>query len=405
MPMMLKKFLAGLIILSAMLMPSPAVQAVSPEQLGLGLIDVAVLDPSIIHDIKYATADNFTGQVLYPSNRCLLREPVAERLRQVQGKLRSQGLGLKVFDCYRPVAVQKKMWAVVPDENYVANPASGSRHNRGASVDVGLVDAGGRELPMPSFFDEFTERSHLDYMAASSEAVRNRQILQTAMRQEGFLPVTTEWWHFDAPNWRDYGLSDADTRLVPAGALQILAVGAPGKGAVTSELWGFEKTAKGWETVLGPVPVTVGRSGMAPFEGKREGDGMTPRGVFPLGPVFGYAEAADTRMPYRQATSQDFWIDDPASPRYNQWVTGAPPRVSHEKMRRSDDLYRLGIVIGYNTAPIVPGLGSAIFLHIWQGPGLPTSGCVAMAGKDLEQIAAWLDPAKNPRIIIGFRGE
>ena len=130
-------------------------EAVSTEQLGLGLADVGRLDPSIIQDIKYATADNFTGQVLYPSARCLLRDPVAWRLLRVHRNLRSQGLGLKVFDCYRPIEVQRKMWSIYPDADYVANPVSGSRHNRGASVDVGLVDASGRELPMPSRFDEF----------------------------------------------------------------------------------------------------------------------------------------------------------------------------------------------------------------------------------------------------------
>ena len=225
------------------------------------------------------------------------------------------------------------------------------------------------------------------------------------MRQVGFLPVTTEWWHFDSPDWRDYKIADADARLVPADAGQVLAVEATRQGSVESTLWGFEKTAHGWEKILGPIPVAVGRSGIADFDRKREGDGMTPRGVFSLGPVFGYAASAVTKMPYRQATAQDVWIDDPASPRYNQWVRGIPAKESHEKMRRSDELYRLGIVIGYNTAPAVPGLGSAIFMHIWRGPGKSTSGCVAMAENDLEQITAWLDPDKKPQIIIGFRGE
>ena len=132
---------------------------------------------------------------------------------------------------------------------------------------------------------------------------------------------------------------------------------------------------------------------------------MTPRGVFALGPVFGYASSAVTKMPYRQATEQDAWIDDTASPRYNQWVRGIPATESHEKMRRTDDLYKLGIVIGYNTAPIVPGFGSAIFMHIWKGPGKPTAGCIAMSAPDIEKIIAWLDPAKKPQIIIGFQGE
>ena len=399
---LLKKFLFGLLL--TLLLPV-GVHAVSLEGLGLGLVDVGTLDPSIVQDIKYATTNNFTGQVLYPSARCLLREPVAARLLQVQSQLKTQGLGLKVFDCYRPVTVQKKMWTVFPDDNYVANPVSGSRHNRGASVDVGLVDATGRELPMPSVFDEFSERSHLGFMSASTEQLQHRQILQTAMRQAGFLPVTTEWWHFDAPDWRSYGLADADVRLVPSGATQILAVSQPRTGTVSAELWGLEKTDRGWETLMGPIAVVVGRNGIAGFDQKREGDGMTPRGVYSLGPVFGYAASAGTRMPYRQATEQDAWVDDTASPRYNQWVKGIPAKESHEKMRRSDGLYRLGIVVGYNTAPVVQGLGSAIFLHIWRGPGQPTAGCVAMEAADLEKIVAWLDPAKAPQIILGYQGE
>ena len=382
------------------------VQAVSPEQLGLGLADVGVLDPSIVQDLKYATADNFTGQILYPSARCLLREPVAYRLLQAQRNLRAQGLGLKVFDCYRPIEVQRKMWKIYPDPNYVADPASGSRHNRGASIDVGLVDAKGRELPMPSSFDEFSERSHIDYMEATPEALRNRQVLQTAMVQAGFLYMTTEWWHFDSPDWKMFQLSDADSRLVPSpDAAQVLAVAQPKRGSAESFLWGFEKTPHGWDAVLGPIPVSLGRTGIAAFDQKREGDGMTPRGVYTLGPVFGYAAMAETRMPYRQATDLDVWVDEPTSPRYNQWVRGIPSHESHEKMRRADGLYQLGIVVGYNTAPVVAGRGSAIFLHVWKGPGQSTSGCVAMKLTELERITAWLDPNKKPQIILGYQGD
>jgi D-alanyl-D-alanine dipeptidase len=335
-----------------------------------------------------------------------LRETVAYKLLQAQRLLRAQGLSLKVFDCYRPVEVQKKMWTIFPDSNYVANPAvGGSRHNRAASVDVGLVDPAGRELTMPSAFDEFSDRSHLDYLAAPDEALRNRQVLQDAMRKAGFSPVMTEWWHFDATDWRDYSPADVDVRLVPNGSSQILAVQEPKTGSVESILWGFEKTATGWRQVWGPVPVTVGRSGIADFDNKREGDGMTPRGVYGLGLVFGYAETVDSRMPYRQATSQDVWIDEPTSPRYNQWVKGIPTTESHEKMRREDQLYRLGIVINYNTDPVVAGHGSAIFLHIWKEPGKPTAGCVGMAELDLQKIVSWLDPAKSPQIILGYPGE
>ena len=404
---MMKYFPGNRLLISMLLIClfSIGMAAASPEQ-DMGLVEVQLLDPSITKDMRYATTDNFTGQILYPSDRCVLRQPVAYRLIQAQRQLRAQGLGLKVFDCYRPLSVQRKMWAVYPDATYVANPATGgSRHNRGASVDVGLVDASGRELLMPSAFDEFSERSHLDFMAATPEALRNRQTLQAVMRQVGFSSVTTEWWHFDAPEWRDYEVSNMDPRFTISGSAQVLVVAQPRPGSVETVLWALQQMPQGWRTILGPIAVNVGRAGIAEFDKKREGDGMTPRGVFPLKLVFGYAASVDSRMPYRQATAEDAWIDEPSSPRYNQWVKGIPTKESHEKMRRDDHLYRLGVVVGYNTDPVVAGRGSAIFLHIWKGPGQPTAGCVAMAEDDLERIVAWLDPAQKPQIILGYQGE
>ena len=188
--------------------PLKGVEATIDLPGSLVFTDVAEMDPTILLDIKYATADNFTGQVLYPSARCLLRIDVAKRLLQAQMDLQSQGYSLKLFDCYRPLSVQKKMWAIIPDSRYVADPASGSRHNRGASVDVGLVDSFGREMSMPSRFDEFSERSHSDYAGGSEEARHNRFILRRAMIQAGFQTIDTEWWHFDDPNWRAYPISD-----------------------------------------------------------------------------------------------------------------------------------------------------------------------------------------------------
>jgi len=140
--------------------------------------------------------------------RCLLRESVAHRLSRVQDDLEARGLGLKVFDGYRPLSVQRRMWAVLPDPEYVADPAKGSRHNRGAAVDVTLVDTRGRELPMPSAFDEFSERAHRDYAGGTAEQRRNRRVLQEAMERHGFSGLDSEWWHFDAPGWRQYPVLD-----------------------------------------------------------------------------------------------------------------------------------------------------------------------------------------------------
>ena len=123
---MMKYFPGNRLLISMLLIClfSIGMAAASPEQ-DMGLVEVQLLDPSITKDMRYATTDNFTGQILYPSDRCVLRQPVAYRLIQAQRQLRAQGLGLKVFDCYRPLSVQQKMWAVFPDANYVANPATG----------------------------------------------------------------------------------------------------------------------------------------------------------------------------------------------------------------------------------------------------------------------------------------
>ncbi len=182
--------------------------ACSRPQSGADLVDVQQVVPDIVVDLKYATPDNFTGQVLYEVPRCFLRRATAERLARVQARLRKRGLGLKIWDGYRPRSVQWKMWELVPDSRYVADPRKGSRHNRGAAVDVTLVDSTGRELEMPTGFDDFTEKAHRDYQGGSQRARQNRDLLEAVMRSEGFVPLPTEWWHFDDPDWRSYDLLD-----------------------------------------------------------------------------------------------------------------------------------------------------------------------------------------------------
>ena len=151
---------------------------------------------------------------LYPEARALLRPEVAERLSRVQQALGKQGLFLKIFDAYRPLAVQKKMWARFPMEGYVANPAKGSNHNRGAAVDVTLVDANGSELPMPSAYDEFSERAHWDYQGGTEDERKNRALLREAMESEGFRGISTEWWHFDYKDAKSYPVLDLPFSLV-----------------------------------------------------------------------------------------------------------------------------------------------------------------------------------------------
>lgn len=178
------------------------------------LVLVSEIDSTIVIDLPYATRNNFVGTVLYDTNLCYLRLSVARRLHRVQTRLHQKGYGLKIWDGYRPRSVQYKMWKIVQDPRYVADPRKGSRHNRGAAIDVTLVDSRGRELVMPTGFDDFTEKAKRDYTDLPEAAIRNRQTLTDAMVAEGFLPLPSEWWHFDAPNWKQYSLLDIPLKEV-----------------------------------------------------------------------------------------------------------------------------------------------------------------------------------------------
>ncbi len=162
-----------------------------------------------------------------------------------------------------------------------------------------------------------------------------------------------------------------------------------------------EDASSPWHLVNAfPVQAVIGRNGLAPAGEKREGDGRTPSGTFALRRAFGYEDGVQTGLDYRAVTEKDFWIDASASPLYNQWVTGDVPGVSHEILRRLDGLYKYAVVIEYNTDPVVSGLGSAIFLHVWRGPENPTAGCVAMSERDLLRLLRWLDLRQNPVVIL-----
>lgn len=171
-------------------------------------MDLVELSSRIRLDLRYAGPNNFTGRVVYLSARCFLLRPTAERLLRVQVKLEAKKLGLKVFDGYRPLSVQKIFWELVPDPRYVADPAIGSKHNRGAAVDLTLVGLDGGDLPMPTDFDDFSFKAARSYQGGSKEALRNRDQLEEAMKSEGFIPYENEWWHYDDPDWEKYPILD-----------------------------------------------------------------------------------------------------------------------------------------------------------------------------------------------------
>jgi len=168
------------------------------------LVDIQSIAPNIQVDLKYATEDNFTGQVVYSFQNCFLVKEAAFRLCDVQNELESIGLSLKIWDGFRPLAAQWKFWELVPDERYVSDPRKGGRHTRGTAVDLTLITLDGQELPMPSAFDDFSEKAHRTYTECSEERIRNRDLLQEIMERHGFIGLPTEWWHFDLFGWEAY---------------------------------------------------------------------------------------------------------------------------------------------------------------------------------------------------------
>lgn len=171
------------------------------------LVDLATLDPTIRFDIRYATTNNFLGSVFYSTAHAFLQRPAAEALLRAARRLRARGYGLLIHDGYRPWYVTKTFWDATPPELrwLVANPAQGSRHNRGCAVDLTVYDLRtGQELDMGGTYDETTGRSYPDYPVTTDRERWNRDLLRQAMEDEGFTRIPNEWWHFDFRDWREY---------------------------------------------------------------------------------------------------------------------------------------------------------------------------------------------------------
>ena len=182
-----------------------------PNKREADLLELVKLDKTIKLDIRYARTDNFVGKVVYPQARAFLQRPAAEAVVRVHRELKKKGLGIVIFDGYRPWSITKLFWEVTPDDKrkFVANPKTGSRHNRGCAVDLSIYDLKtGKLVPMPSDFDEFTERASPDYKGGSEEETRNRDLLRKLMETEGFTVNANEWWHFDFKDWQSYAIYD-----------------------------------------------------------------------------------------------------------------------------------------------------------------------------------------------------
>ncbi|MFZ1527594.1 MAG: M15 family metallopeptidase [Ferruginibacter sp.] len=172
------------------------------------MIDLKKAVPGIVLDLKYSSRHNFMKQKLYPRIKTsYLRQNAAWALAQVQKELNVQNLGLKIWDAYRPYSVTVKMWEPVKDERYAANPKFGSGHNRGAAVDLTLVDLQtGSELDMGTGFDDFSDTAHHDFKNLPENILKNRLLLRSLMEKYGFKALETEWWHYYLPNSKEYEL-------------------------------------------------------------------------------------------------------------------------------------------------------------------------------------------------------
>ena len=155
------------------------------------------LSPDFVYELKYATPDNFLKQAVYDCGECYLRKSTAEALMKANEAFKQLGYRIKLFDCYRPLSVQKKMWKILPGTHYVANPTKGSKHNRGAAVDLTLVDAQGKELNMGTPFDFFGKEAHHTYTEHSKEVLENRKLLKETLDKYNFKSIYSEWWHYE----------------------------------------------------------------------------------------------------------------------------------------------------------------------------------------------------------------
>jgi D-alanyl-D-alanine dipeptidase len=189
--------------------------AAAPRAQAPDLVDVARLVPDATVELRYATARNVVGRPMYPAGaRCLLLRPVAERLARAAARVRAEGFTLRLWDCYRPSSVQRELWRAQPTPGLVADPRTGSNHERGAAVDVALAGPGGAEVELPTDFDAFGPRARAGATDGVSPAARrHRDLLRAALVAEGFRPIRLEWWHFEAPEAR--GAPRLEAALAP----------------------------------------------------------------------------------------------------------------------------------------------------------------------------------------------
>jgi D-alanyl-D-alanine dipeptidase len=173
------------------------------------LVEIKKAVPDIKLDIRYATRNNFMKQVMYKQARAFARRPVVEQLKRIQAELKKKGYGLKIFDGYRPYTITEEFYKRASNKNFVANPAEGSKHNRGCAVDLTLIDLKtGKDIPMPTPYDSFEAAAGPHYNKLPEQIIKNRDFLIQTMHAHGFKVIYNEWWHFDFQGWPNYELMD-----------------------------------------------------------------------------------------------------------------------------------------------------------------------------------------------------
>lgn len=179
------------------------------------LVDVRSFVPDAVLEVRYATEDNILKKAVYPKARIYLRRSVAEKLAVAAERLRKDGFLLKLYDGYRPLSVQKRLWEAFSDPRFVADPKRGSSHNRGAAVDAGLARLDGSPVELPSDYDAFGDSARYGYPGAAPEARKNARLLRRAMVKAGFSPYKNEWWHFSDPRAKHWPILNVPFEELP----------------------------------------------------------------------------------------------------------------------------------------------------------------------------------------------
>ncbi|MBX2965493.1 MAG: M15 family metallopeptidase [Cyclobacteriaceae bacterium] len=175
------------------------------------LVDLEKFIPGIVLDIRYATTNNFTGEQIYNLPKAYARKPVAEALKKAQAEFAKQGVGIKIFDAYRPYSATVKFYEVYRDTTYVASPYKGSRHNRGCAIDMTLIDLKtGKELKMPTEYDSFKEEAWPSAPVSDPVVRKNRDLIISIMHKHDFTVYASEWWHFDFNGWQKFEVMNID---------------------------------------------------------------------------------------------------------------------------------------------------------------------------------------------------